>query len=281
MRDYSISKITSMVFLFGLMLLVMSCGNTNKKDISTSLEVPDSVNTKIETSVTPSVDSVEESDSTKIKDAAESEKDKELEASEIEIKKENLGTKVEPPKKKETPKIIVEEEIIENPTPPIEKEKVEVIIEEVTTPVEEVIVETPKEKEVEIVEEEIVDEEETVVVEVVKEPEAVLEDWPVPTKYKNKKNPVEADGESLDIGKMLYKKHCTSCHGKKGLGDGKKADGLETYSGDFTLAKYKDQSDGSLFYKIWIGRDEMPAYKKKIPDEEDIWHIINYTRTFK
>lgn len=25
----------------------------------------------------------------------------------------------------------------------------------------------------------------------------------------------------------------------------------------------------------------MPEYKKKLPDEEDIWHIVNYIRTFK
>jgi len=36
-----------------------------------------------------------------------------------------------------------------------------------------------------------------------------------------------------------------------------------------------------LFYKITTGRDDMPAFDKKIPDAEDRWLIINYVRTLK
>jgi len=25
----------------------------------------------------------------------------------------------------------------------------------------------------------------------------------------------------------------------------------------------------------------MPSFKKKIPDQEDIWNLVNYMRTFK
>ena len=105
--------------------------------------------------------------------------------------------------------------------------------------------------------------------------------WIVPEKDKNKKNPIKADAESLSIGKSLYNKHCASCHGKEGLGDGSKAAQLETPSGDFTLPIVQQQTDGGLFYKTREGRGDMPEYKKKIPDEEDIWHIVNYIRTFK
>ncbi len=104
--------------------------------------------------------------------------------------------------------------------------------------------------------------------------------WPVPAEYKNMKNPVKADAESCDIGKMLYNKNCASCHGKKGLGDGPKARMIETFAGDFSGAYYQNQTDGEQFYKTKMGRDEMPAYDKKIADE-DIWHIVNYMRTFK
>ena len=34
-----------------------------------------------------------------------------------------------------------------------------------------------------------------------------------------------------------------------------------------------------LFYKTQTGRDEMPSFKNKIPDEEDIWHTVNYMRS--
>lgn len=104
--------------------------------------------------------------------------------------------------------------------------------------------------------------------------------WPVPDEYKNMKNPVKADAESLQIGKMQYNKNCASCHGKTGLGDGPKARMLETFSGDFSVAYYQNQSDGEHFYKTIEGRGEMPAYKGKISDE-DIWNMVNYMRTFK
>jgi mono/diheme cytochrome c family protein len=48
-----------------------------------------------------------------------------------------------------------------------------------------------------------------------------------------------------------------------------------------SLPDDQKQSDGSLFYKISEGREDMPSFKKKIPDEEDIWSIVNYLRTLK
>ncbi len=104
--------------------------------------------------------------------------------------------------------------------------------------------------------------------------------WEVPARYKNMENSMKADDESLRIGKMLYTKSCASCHGKTGLGDGITARGLSTYPGDFSGAAYQGQSDGEHFYKTKFGRGEMPRYENKIADE-DIWHIVNYMRTFK
>lgn len=105
--------------------------------------------------------------------------------------------------------------------------------------------------------------------------------WEVPDKYENMKNPVASDGESISIGKSLYNQHCKSCHGKEGLGDGPKAAQLDTPAGDFSAPEFHAQSDGALFYKSWIGRDEMPNFEKKIPDQEDVWHLVNFMRTLE
>jgi mono/diheme cytochrome c family protein len=105
-------------------------------------------------------------------------------------------------------------------------------------------------------------------------------EWPVPAEYKSMKNPVKADAESLQIGKAMYNKFCASCHGKTGLGDGPKARMLETFSGDFSGDFYQKQTDGEHFYKTKTGRVDMPAYDKKVSDE-DIWNIVNYMRSFK
>jgi len=105
--------------------------------------------------------------------------------------------------------------------------------------------------------------------------------WVVPDKYEKMTNPIASDAESIKAGKTLWIKHCQSCHGKTGLGDGTKAAQLDTEVGDLTTADAHKQSDGSLFYKIVEGRDEMPTFKKKIPDEEDIWHMVNFVRSLK
>jgi mono/diheme cytochrome c family protein len=105
--------------------------------------------------------------------------------------------------------------------------------------------------------------------------------WVAPDKNANMKNPVASNSESLSNGKSLWAMHCKSCHGTKGLGDGPKAAQLKTEPGDFGLAETQKQTDGSFFYKISEGRDDMPSFKKKLPDAEDIWSIVNYMRTLK
>jgi len=104
-------------------------------------------------------------------------------------------------------------------------------------------------------------------------------DWVVPKKYKNMENPYEADKASLKAGKSIYNKHCKSCHGAEGLGDGSKAAQLDTPCGDFSSEEFQAQTDGTIFYKSRFGRDDMPNFEKKIPYEEDIWHVCNYIRT--
>lgn len=104
------------------------------------------------------------------------------------------------------------------------------------------------------------------------------DEWVVPAKYEKMTNPTDPD-QDKDIGKQLYSKHCQSCHGKTGLGDGKKADEVEGDLGDFSSAEFQAQSEGAIFYKSYIGRDDMPNFEKKIPDEEDMWLVVNYMRT--
>lgn len=105
--------------------------------------------------------------------------------------------------------------------------------------------------------------------------------WPVPDASKNKKNTVAASAESIAAGKTLWGTHCKSCHGTKGLGDGPKASQLNTEPGDFSKNDVQAQTDGSLFYKTSQGRDDMPSFKSKIPNQDDIWNLVNYMRTFK
>lgn len=103
--------------------------------------------------------------------------------------------------------------------------------------------------------------------------------WEAPAKYQKMKNPYLDDADAGKIGRILYSKHCKSCHGTKGLGDGTKAEDIDTPIGDFTDPAFSSQSDGSLYYKTFFGRDDMPGFNKKITDEEEKWLLVNYVRS--
>jgi mono/diheme cytochrome c family protein len=105
--------------------------------------------------------------------------------------------------------------------------------------------------------------------------------WPVPDKAAKTANPVKSNAESIAAGKSLWLQNCSSCHGKTGKGDGSKAAQLKSAMEDLSAPAFQSLSDGAIFYKISEGRDEMPSFKKKIPEALDIWDIVNYTRTFK
>jgi mono/diheme cytochrome c family protein len=105
--------------------------------------------------------------------------------------------------------------------------------------------------------------------------------WVVPDKYNKMANPVKGDAAATATGKELWIKHCQSCHGKSGKGDGPKAAQLKTLPEDMTKADVQKQTDGAFFYKTLEGRGDMPSFKKKIPDQEEIWSLVNHMRTLK
>ncbi|MFH1121175.1 MAG: cytochrome c [Bacteroidota bacterium] len=106
--------------------------------------------------------------------------------------------------------------------------------------------------------------------------------WTIPAKYKSMKSTIKAGDPSINTtGKELYNKHCKSCHGAKGLGDGPKAANLKTSTGDFSSKKFQDQADGDIYYQSFVGRDEMPNFEKKILDEADRWAVVYFMRTMK
>jgi mono/diheme cytochrome c family protein len=104
--------------------------------------------------------------------------------------------------------------------------------------------------------------------------------WVVPANYKTMKNPIAMSDASTKAGMALYVKTCTPCHGKTGLGDGVKSKSLKTPMNNFTIAEFQNQTDGEHFYKTKTGRGDMTKYEGKLSDE-DIWNLVNYTRTLK
>ena len=105
------------------------------------------------------------------------------------------------------------------------------------------------------------------------------EAWNIPAKFKTTKNPVAVSKESVSEGKDLYAKHCKSCHGAAGLGDGPKAASLDVSCGDFTAKKFQALADGEIFFQVSEGKGKMPSFKKNLPEDNGRWAIVNYLRT--
>lgn len=105
--------------------------------------------------------------------------------------------------------------------------------------------------------------------------------WVAPDEAKAMKNPYPATPENLAFAARVYEKKCLPCHGEAGNGKGKVAMQMGLHPADFTDAgMMSEMSDGELFYKITTGRDPMPSFADKIPDDKTRWLLVHYLRTF-
>ncbi len=93
------------------------------------------------------------------------------------------------------------------------------------------------------------------------------------------KNPVPIDAASVEAGKVLYKRHCASCHGPNAKGDGGMALSGGTPS-DLTDETWDyGSTDGEIFVAIRDGVSaDMLAYKEKL-NEKQIWQVVNFLRS--
>ncbi|MDZ7614210.1 MAG: c-type cytochrome [Flavobacteriaceae bacterium] len=64
--------------------------------------------------------------------------------------------------------------------------------------------------------------------------------------------------------RLYWKKHCASCHGKKGLGDGTKAKEVEGDLGDSSSAELLGTIRRSyMLQELYIGRKDMPNFEEE------------------
>jgi len=93
------------------------------------------------------------------------------------------------------------------------------------------------------------------------------------------KNPILSDASSIEEGRKLYLRHCASCHGPSGLGDGSMALAGGTPSNLTDDGWDHGSSDGEVFVVIRDGTTtDMEPYKDKL-SEKQIWQIVNYIRS--
>jgi mono/diheme cytochrome c family protein len=96
------------------------------------------------------------------------------------------------------------------------------------------------------------------------------------------RNPFAHDDPGmLEIGRIMYERHCAVCHGVTGLGDGPIVrPGVFPLAPNLVQGPAQTQSDGYLYAIIRAGRGLMPAYGGRISHEER-WAIVNYMRALQ
>jgi len=109
--------------------------------------------------------------------------------------------------------------------------------------------------------------------------------WELPADADKTKNPVPATPESIAKGKELYldrnKGNCIFCHGETGSGNEANLARLRRKPADLSnKERMTAMTDGEVFWKISKGiTGIMPAGTKKMPEDEERWHVVNYVRT--
>jgi mono/diheme cytochrome c family protein len=103
--------------------------------------------------------------------------------------------------------------------------------------------------------------------------------WKVPEEAKRRPNPIQPSASALAAGRSIYLDKCTQCHGQTGKGDG--PDAASYYPSPTSLVDAKHMSsvtDGEIFYQISQGRKPMPAFKKRLIEEQR-WELVLYVRS--
>lgn len=105
------------------------------------------------------------------------------------------------------------------------------------------------------------------------------EPWTVPEEAKNRQATIDlSDENAIRAGEKLFGSACWTCHGESGEGNGLAAVELETPPSNLTSTFVQKQSDGTLFWKISYGRDQMANYEYSLSEEER-WQLVAFIRT--
>lgn len=103
--------------------------------------------------------------------------------------------------------------------------------------------------------------------------------WIVPEAAKLVVNPLKASQADSPARRKLFLDKCAECHGDTGKGDGPQGRMYDPQPNDLTDAAHMNAvSDGELFYKISEGHRPMPAFKKRLTDEQR-WQLVLFLRS--
>ena len=95
------------------------------------------------------------------------------------------------------------------------------------------------------------------------------------------RNPFPPDPASLQTGGSVYERSCQTCHGAFGRGDGPGGAGLDPPPADLVVhVPLHSERDLFRFVHDGVPGTSMAPLGDRLTDEE-IWHVINYIKTFE
>jgi len=101
----------------------------------------------------------------------------------------------------------------------------------------------------------------------------------IPDEARKLENPIPADEESIEYGKLIYSSQCTLCHGATGDGSGPLATKFKYNMPDFSSSQMQSgRTDGEFFYVLTHGHGKMKGEGERLKDKVR-WDIVNYIRT--
>jgi cytochrome c5 len=100
--------------------------------------------------------------------------------------------------------------------------------------------------------------------------------WVVPQEAMENVCPFQFTPETIKSGEIVFQKNCKSCHGDPGKQNFAK---LVPPPEDPASAKFQQQTDGEIFFKVTMGKTPMPQFGN-ILSEEERWQVISYVRSF-
>jgi mono/diheme cytochrome c family protein len=109
--------------------------------------------------------------------------------------------------------------------------------------------------------------------------------WVAPPAEVTRVNPVAPSKDALKRGRALFLRHCSTCHGQGGKGDGPAAAFGMVTPRDLTSPTVQARlSDGDIFWKLSKGRKVgndvvMPPGEEKISSEDDRWRVVLFVRS--
>jgi len=106
------------------------------------------------------------------------------------------------------------------------------------------------------------------------------QDWRVPDEAKQRKNPLQSTASNFYAARDLYFDNCVQCHGNTGKGDGPEAHLHDPHPSDLSDRPHNAAvTDGELFFRISEGRKPMPAFKKRLTEDQR-WQLVLFVRSF-